>query len=206
MSKRQLLLGLLVVLAAAAIYVYLTDPEALPLPGAATRGASGSSQLPCAEYKEHRKNVDVRLQVPVLTDKRAPVYKVLEVIDGDTISVSKNGKTTVRLLAMDTPEKSTTRTGEVQYYGEEAYRYAKSLIEKSDGEVRLTYDETKTDKYGRDLAYVWLKDGRMLNAMMVADGYAYSYTASPKPEYVDLMLGLMRQAREQNLGLWGRCE
>jgi len=41
---------------------------------------------------------------------------------------------------------------------------------------------------------------------MVADGYAYSYTSSPKPVYVDTFLGLMRVAREQNKGLWGHCE
>lgn len=167
---------------------------------------AANDERPCASYKEHRKNVDAALQIPTLKDKKAPAYKVLEVIDGDTIAVAKNGETKVRLMAMDTPERTTTRNGKIEYFGEEAYKYAKSLVEASDWEVRLTYDQTTKDQYGRDLAYVWLKDGRMLNAVMVADGYAYSYTSSPKPEYVDLFLALMRAAREDGKGLWGKCE
>lgn len=167
--------------------------------------AAVETDLACHSYKEHRKVVDERLAIPILKDKKAPLYKVLRVIDGDTIVVEKDGQTRVRLMAMDAPELSTTRTGEVEYYGAEAARYATELIEASDWEVRLTYDQVKQDKYGRDLAYVWLKDGRMLNAVLVADGYGYSYTSSPKPEYVDLFLALMRDAREHNRGLWAVC-
>lgn len=46
----------------------------------------------------------------------------------------------------------------------------------------------------------------MMNAVLVADGYAYSYTSSPKPEHVDLFLALMRQARSQEKGLWATCK
>lgn len=160
---------------------------------------------PCHVYEEHRKVVEAAAEVPTLKDQKAAAYKVLEVVDGDTIVINKNGKTTVRLLAMDTPEKSKTRYGYVEYFGEEAWRHAQQLVEASGNEVRVTYDKTKKDKYDRDLAYVWLKDGRMLNALMVADGYAYSYTSSPKPEYVDTMLALMRKARDGGKGLWGHC-
>lgn len=195
----------IVIVIVAFIAWYMNREEAVPSQ-TAPAAAPGAEQLPCASYKEHRKEVPPATAVPVLTEKKAPVYKVLKVIDGDTIVVAKNGETTVRLMAMDTPERTTTRNGDIEHYGEEAYKYALSLVEKSGWEVRLTYDQTKTDQYGRDLAYVWLKDGRMLNAIMVADGYAYSYTSSPKPEYVDQFLALMREARSQEKGLWRVCE
>lgn len=204
-SGLAILLLLLVALA-----LFLTDDlELLPGEGAPVTApaSSGEEQLQCASYKEHRKDVNVDLQVPVLDDKQAPAYQVLKVIDGDTITIERDGaEVRVRLMAMDTPERTTTRNGTIEHFGEEAYQHALTLIERSDWQVRLTYDKTKTDQYGRDLAYVWLKDGRMLNAVMVADGYAYSYTSSPKPEYVDLFLGLMREARSKGLGLWGECE
>lgn len=211
MARRKNNLSLIVVIALLAFIAwYINREEAAP--GEATprdtapAAASAKEQLPCASYKEHRKEVTAPAEVPMLTVKNAPAYKVLKVIDGDTIVVAKNGETTVRLMAMDTPERTTTRNGAIEHFGEEAYRHALSLVEQSGWEVRLTYDQTKTDQYGRDLAYVWLKDGRMLNAAMVADGYAYSYTSSPKPEYVDQFLALMRQARTQEKGLWRVCE
>jgi micrococcal nuclease len=165
-----------------------------------------STNLPCHLYKEHRKAVNEQLAIPVLTDKTAPVYRVLAVTDGDTIVVAKDGKTRIRFMGMDAPEKSTTRTGSVEFFGEQAYQHARQLVEASGGEVRLTYDQVTKDKYGRDLAYVWLKDGRQLNALMVADGYAYSYSSSPKPAYVDRYLALMRDARQQARGLWTVCQ
>lgn len=198
MNRKQQIFALLVLAAIIAIAVHrlvLQEPV----------NTSAARTLPCASYKEHRKTVSVRPEVPVLKDTRAPAYRVLEVIDGDTIIVAKNGKTSVRLMGMDTPERTTTRNGKIEHFGEEAYRFARSLVEESGWEVRLTYDEVKTDRYGRDLAYVWLKDGRLMNAVLVAEGYAYSYSSTPKPKYVDLLLALMRDARAQERGLWNAC-
>jgi len=163
--------------------------------------------LTCATYKEHRKDVNVQLEVPTLGREKATRVKVLEVTDGDTIVVQKGTeRVRVRLMGMDTPERTTTRNGQIEHFGEEASRFAEHLVEKSGWEVSMTYDQVTKDKYGRDLAYVWLKDGRLMNAVMVAEGYAYSYTSSPKPKYVDLFLALMREAREQERGLWRVCK
>jgi endonuclease YncB( thermonuclease family) len=46
----------------------------------------------------------------------------------------------------------------------------------------------------------------MLNAVLAAEGYAYSYTLSPKPAYADQFLALMREARSKGKGLWGKCQ
>lgn len=213
MRRAQAIFGALVFLAICLLALrdpaFMEELLTMVVPEAAEEAPAktlATSDLPCADYREHRKNVDEALIIPVLQDKRVPFYPVLEVTDGDTIVVDNGERTRVRLLAMDTPERTTTRNGQIEYFGEEAYLFAKSLIEQSDWEVRLTYDQTRQDRYGRDLAYVWLKDGRMLNAVLVAEGYAYSYTASPKPQYVDLFLALMREARAENKGLWGVCE
>jgi len=206
MKKRGRKSSLLMILVLVVAVIYLNRGRIFG--GAAPAGETEpAGLLPCAAYKEHRKEVKVALAVPTLGRKKAEWVKVLEVIDGDTVAVQKGGKrVSVRLMAMDTPERTTTRNGQIEHYGEEAARFAERLVEESGWEVGLTYDQVTEDKYGRDLAYVWLKDGRLMNAVMVAEGYAYSYTSSPKPEYVDLFLGLMREAREENKGLWGVCE
>jgi len=207
MAKRKL--GVPVVLVVLAAIAWYMNRETLARAPVSQDGsntvAAGDMNLPCHTYKEHRKDVDAAIAVPVLKDAKAPAYKVLEVIDGDTIVINKDGETRVRFMAMDTPEKSETRYGHAEYFGEQSWQHAKSLIAASGNQVQITYDKTKQDQYGRDLAYVWLKDGRLLNGVMVADGYAYSYTSSPKPQYVDTFLALMRQARAERKGLWNHC-
>jgi micrococcal nuclease len=193
-------LGILLVIAVLAGLVWYLNARQGAQPGSA--GAAG---LACHVYKEPKKAVAADPAVPRLAENKAPAYKVLSVTDGDTLVKAKNGETRVRLIGMDAPEKSATRYGYTEYYGQEAYQRAKALIDASGGEVRLTYDREKTDQYGRDLAYVWLKDGRLLNAILVADGYAYAYTVGAKPKYADTFLALMRDARSHDKGLWGVC-
>lgn len=202
MSKRNL--GVLVVLALAAAVAWFLNADPLHR-GSAGTGAVGDTGLVCHTYEEPKKEVAAAATVPVLKDTKAPAYKVLKVTDGDTITIAKDGQTTIRFLGMDAPEKSSTRYDHPEYYGEEAYEHARQLIDESGGEVRVTYDKSTKDKYGRDLAYIWLKDGRMLNAIMVADGFAGYYQGSPKPQYADTFLALARAARSAGKGMWAHC-
>ena len=45
--------------------------------------------------------------------------------------------------------------------------------------VRYRVGVDERDRYGRLLAYVWLPDGRMLNRVMVQQGYAQPLTIPP---------------------------
>ncbi|MFN3265126.1 MAG: thermonuclease family protein, partial [Aquificaceae bacterium] len=56
---------------------------------------------------------------------------------------------------------------------------------------------------GRLLAYVWLSDGRMLNEVLVKEGYAMVYTIPPNVKYQERFLQAQRYARENRKGLWG---
>ncbi|RME11542.1 MAG: thermonuclease, partial [Aquificota bacterium] len=69
--------------------------------------------------------------------------------------------------------------------------------------VYLEFDVQKTDRYGRLLAYVWLSDGRMLNEVLVKEGYAMVYTIPPNVKYQERFLQAQRYARENRKGLWG---
>ena len=52
--------------------------------------------------------------------------------------------------------------------------------------VRYRLGVEERDRYGRALAYVWLEDGRFLNRLLLARGYAQPLTVPPNVEYADL--------------------
>lgn len=122
---------------------------------------------------------------------------VQRVVDGDTVVLSSAGK--VRLIGVDTPEVY----GQRECFGEDASRYAKRQLEGQD--VRYTVGEEARDRYGRLLAYVWLKDGRSFNAMLVAHGYATPLTIEPNSGYAPTFARLASRARQGGVGLWGSC-
>ncbi|MBW3538498.1 thermonuclease family protein [Candidatus Parcubacteria bacterium] len=132
-------------------------------------------------------------------------YRVVEVVDGDTIRVELSGQTeTVRLIGLDTPETKDPRKP-VQCFGQAAAAKARELM--AGGSVRLEADpnDSDRDKYKRLLRYVYLPDGQLVNAEMIRQGYAFAYTIFPF-EKLEEFRELERQAREQNLGLWAGCE
>jgi micrococcal nuclease len=127
----------------------------------------------------------------------ATLYFVKRVVDGDTIALA-NGER-VRYIGINTPETKHPNKP-VEHFGKEAYQYNKKLVDKK--WVRLELDIEKRDRYGRLLAYVYVKD-TFVNAKLVEDGYAQVYTFPPNVKHQELFLKLQREARENSLGLWG---
>ena len=130
------------------------------------------------------------------------LYHVVEVIDGDTIKVDIGGKIeTVRLIGMDTPEIANPYSSREDYFGPEAAQYAKQLLENQS--VYLIPDpmQSNRDKYDRLLRYVFLEDGTLINAKLVAEGYAYNYIYEPF-QFMKQFDYLEKQAKEKQLGLW----
>lgn len=129
--------------------------------------------------------------------------RVVKITDGDTIQLeAENGgkPERVRLIGIDAPETRNTGKKQKHPLGAKSREYLDYLL--SERVVRLEYDVVKTDKYGRTLAYVYLKDGTFVNAKMVEEGYAQVVTYPPNVRYADLFLELQRKAREANKGLW----
>lgn len=131
------------------------------------------------------------------------MFKVVEVVDGDTIKVNVRGKIeSVRLLAIDTPETKDPRKP-VQCFGKEATKKMSSFV--AGKFVKLVDDRSQgnRDKYQRLLRYVY--DGKIfVNAEMVKQGYAFSYKKYPT-KFLEQFNKFEREAREKNLGLWGAC-
>jgi micrococcal nuclease len=135
---------------------------------------------------------------------------VQRVVDGDTL-VLENGER-VRLIGIDTPEmhesnklsrdaqRSDQDKATIQKLGRKAYEFTRGLVEGK--RVSLEFDAERYDKYGRLLAYAYLKDGTFVNAEIVKQGYASLMTIPPNVKYADLFRDLYREAREARRGLW----
>jgi micrococcal nuclease len=121
--------------------------------------------------------------------------RVERVVDGDTIHLAGLGS--VRLIGIDTPEVY----GGIECYGREASAFTKHVLTPG-MTVRYRIGTEPRDRYGRTLAYVWLRDGTFFNALLVERGYATPLTIAPNDDYARLFLRDARAARERGVGLW----
>ncbi len=120
----------------------------------------------------------------------------VRVVDGDTLEL--DGGERVRLIGVDTPETVDPRRP-VERFGKEAYAFTQRMAEGR--RVRLAYDQEQYDRYGRTLAYVYLEDGRFLNAEIIRQGYGHAYTRFPF-YYAEEFRAYEHEARENGRGLW----
>ncbi len=158
---------------------------------------------------------------------KGPAAVLLKVYDGDTVQVRwiPEGKETpkfgsgggqvdkVRLIGIDAPEewesdkleldvKKTHRSADsIRMAGFKAGEKLRSLAPPGT-EVFLEFDRERRDKYGRLLAYLWRKDGLMLNREMVRAGFAKAYQVKPNTRHLPEFWKLSRSAMKAKLGLW----
>lgn len=134
-------------------------------------------------------------------EKLAGFLSVTKVVDGDTFWVDDGSEKglKVRIIGADTPETVHPQK-DVEYFGKEASDFAKSLLEGE--KVKLEFDVDRFDRYGRTLAYVYLKDGTFFNAELIKKGYAHVMTVPPNVKYSEKFLELEREARGNKRGLW----
>lgn len=124
---------------------------------------------------------------------------VLRVVDGDTLVVQVDGRQErVRLIGVDTPE-TVHPNKPVEYFGKEASAFTKRMAEGKS--VRLEGDPDNSDKdhYGRLLRYVWLPNGKLLNLLIVQEGYGHAYTRFPFTRMEEFRQA-EREARELGRG------
>ena len=129
---------------------------------------------------------------------------VVRTVDGDTVWVRlAGGVEKVRYIGIDTPEVHHPTRGE-EPGGRAATEINRGLV--GERSVRLEPDVQLRDRYGRLLAYVWVKraDGVevMVNAELVRLGYAQVMTVPPNVRHAEMFRKLAAEAREHHRGLW----
>jgi micrococcal nuclease len=127
---------------------------------------------------------------------------VLKVTDGDTFHVRFRGQDErVRLIGVDTPEVDWYG-GDAECYGVQAGLYARHRL--TGATVRLDFDVETRDRYGRLLAYVFVRD-EFFNATLVTLGYATADPVEPDTRRAAQLSQAESEAREAGRGLWGAC-
>ena len=132
---------------------------------------------------------------------------VTNVVNGELVEVSLPGEATrVRLIGIDVPE--VVGPGELfQCYGAEATSRAVELLAGQSVRLELDPSQGERDAAGNLLAYIWLQDGSMYNARMIAEGFALERSGAAAYRYQGQFKTAEQQARGQQVGLWhpGSC-
>ena len=66
----------------------------------------------------------------------------------------------------------------------------------------LEYDLAPQDQYGRELVYLYLKDGQMIQEILLKNGLAVTMTIQPNSKYANYFAALQAEAREAGAGFW----
>lgn len=135
--------------------------------------------------KDETKNI-------LLPEPKSGVYKVVKVLDGDTIQIVTGEK--IRYLGVDAPEVNTR-------WGPEAKKFNEDKV--LDKKVRVELDRPELDKYGRILAYVWVDD-KMVNELLLEEGYGRVnlIKGDPKLKYLNRLQTAEAWGRDHHNGVW----
>ncbi|RME42897.1 MAG: thermonuclease family protein [Deltaproteobacteria bacterium] len=126
---------------------------------------------------------------------------VAKVIDGDTIVLDTPESEVVRYIGIDAPEL-TPSAGQCGCYGPEALERNRALLEGR--RVQILEGEERWDRWRRTLAYVFV-EGRLINALLLAEGYARALAIDPNTEFAGYFETLEGEARQEGIGLWDAC-
>jgi endonuclease YncB( thermonuclease family) len=125
---------------------------------------------------------------------------VVEVIDGDTITVVLEGDLAavaheVRYIGIDAPP-NTPRDP----WGVVAYETNQRLVGLK--VVRLVRDQTELDEEGRLLRYVFT-DNQLTSILLAEQGLAEAAPSADNTQYETEISEAEQSAQEANLGIWG---
>ncbi len=123
---------------------------------------------------------------------------VRTVLDGDSFELADGVK--IRLLGIDAPDTET----EACFSGDATTHLRRVLPDGT--AVRLVYDQTKTDRLNRNLAYVYrVPDGLFVNVALARDGFAIELRTPPNTLHADEIAAAVNEARTANRGLHQVC-
>ena len=119
---------------------------------------------------------------------------VKKVIDGDTVELY-NG-TVLRYTAITAPEEG-------EDFAEEATKLNQSLVEGK--EIKLEYDNYKSDKFGRVLAYPII-DNKNICIELVQKGMAELVIYQKRKPFIYQiqLLEAQEKAKKNKLGIWSK--
>jgi len=144
------------------------------------------------------------LSSPVLAN--AGQYKIIRIVDGDTIVIEYDGKyEKVRMLCVNTPESVHSDAKQNIPMGKVASKYTQKKLTGKYVNLEFEIDRLR-GHYGRLLAYVFV-DGQNFNMDLVRQGLSPYYTKYGKSEKYDSEFrSAEKLARKEKLNIWGDPE
>lgn len=133
-------------------------------------------------------------------------WRVSRIVDGDTVDVSRGGRTlTLRLIGIDTPE-TVHPTEPIECFGPEATQFAHRRLLGEPAILEFDRSQGRLDYYGRTLAYLWTTSGspRQFNLDAVRRGYALEYTYDDSYLWQREFQRAEALAESARIGVW-RC-
>jgi endonuclease YncB( thermonuclease family) len=124
--------------------------------------------------------------------------RIKHIIDGDTV-VLVNGER-LRLIGIDTPEigykGKSSQAGAIS-----ARNFLRELLDEREV-YSLSYGAERQDRHGRTLGHLFLGDGRNLQALLLAGGYATPLNMPPNIVFSDCYQQQANKAMQDRLGIW----
>lgn len=145
---------------------------------------------------------------------------LVKAVDGDGLilkDIFKNSEEEIRFLGIDAPEikpcrkliqdeRETHMPGQLlMMLGRQSFNFLIELIPPGTKLTVKTENKDPLDIYGRTLAYVYLPDGRCVNEIMIAEGYAKPYSRFYCSELTNYQI-LNMKAKNEKKGLYGIVE
>ncbi len=137
-------------------------------------------------------------------------------VDGDGLilkNILNNSEEEIRFLGIDAPEikpckkliqdeRETHMAGQLlMMLGRQSFNFLIELIPPGTKLIVKTESKNYLDIYGRTLAYVYMPDGRCVNEIMVAEGYAKPYSRFYCRELTNYQI-LNMKAKNEKKGLY----
>ena len=119
--------------------------------------------------------------------------RVTRVVDGDTFECQVVGR--VRFIGIDAPEMTQVP------FGEQSRAELRRLMHPGTT-VRLQQDVSRTDVFGRRLAYVYVDD-ILINEALVERGFAIAARYPPDTSMASRLEAAEKSSRAARRGLWG---
>lgn len=141
---------------------------------------------------------------------------LVKAVDGDGLilkDIFNNSEEEIRFLGIDAPEiklcrkliqdeRETHIAGQLLVLlGRMSFNFLIELIPPGTKLTVKTESKENLDIYGRTLAYVYLPDGRCVNEIMVAEGYAKQYSRFYCREETNYQILNMKARSEKKGGL-----
>lgn len=131
------------------------------------------------------------------------IVTVSKCVDGDTAWFYLDGKEIkTRFLAIDTPES----TNKIEAYGKEASNFTCDKLTNAK-KIEIEYDENsdKTDKYNRDLVWVFV-DNELLQNLIIKEGLGEVAYLYGDYKYTNLLQKSQLEAQEKKMNIWSTTD